>query len=162
MIISQHTQKGTSSLLCYWDQGLHPRHPRKPSKEKNQRFFLYTVTTIEKQNLVMTKKETLKRQKEIKIRLTHEEHEELLNLCTTGSLASWMRETCLGEKRKKQVLDPKLLRQLSGIGNNLNQIARLMNQQSKSNSVIDRIAVITALSGIENELKRLHSDHKNT
>ena len=64
-----------------------------------------------------------------------------------------MRETCLSEKRTKQSkvieVDPKLLRQLAGIGNNLNQIARLVNQQSKTSSAIDRIAIITALSGIE-------------
>ena len=114
----------------------------------------------------MTTKEIVKRQKEIKIRLTDEEHQALLDRCTTPSLASWMRESCLNEKRTKQSkvieVDPKLLRQLAGIGNNLNQIARLVNQESKANSVIDRIAIITALSGIERELQRLHDDHKNT
>ena len=113
----------------------------------------------------MTKKEIVKRQKEIKIRLTDEEHKNLLDRCNTASLASWMRETCLSEKRTKQSkvveVDPQLLRQLAGIGNNLNQIARIINQQSKSNEAIDRIAVITALSGIERELQRLHYDHKN-
>ena len=67
----------------------------------------------------MTKKEIVKRQKEIKIRLTDEEHQALLDRCTTASLASWMRETCLSEKRTKQSkvieVDPKLLRQLAGI-----------------------------------------------
>ena len=114
----------------------------------------------------MTKKEIVKRQKEIKIRLTDEEHQALLDRCTKGSLASWMRESCLNEKRTKQSkvieVDPKLLRQLAGIGNNLNQIARSVNQESKANSAIDRIAIITALSGIERELQRLHYDHKNT
>lgn len=114
----------------------------------------------------MTKKEIVKRQKEIKIRLTDEEHQALLDRCTTASLASWMRETCLSEKRTKQSkvieVDPKLLRQLAGIGNNLNQIARLVNQQTKTSSAIDRIAIIAALSGIERELQRLHNDHKNT
>ena len=113
----------------------------------------------------MTKKEIVKRQKEIKIRLTDEEHKNLLDRCNTASLASWMRETCLSEKRTKQSkvveIDPQLLRQLAGIGNNLNQIARIINQQSKTNEAIDRIAVITALSGIERELQRLHDDHKN-
>ena len=116
-------------------------------------------------DLVMTKKEIVKRQKEIKIRLTDEEHKNLLDRCNTASLASWMRETCLSEKRTKQSkvveVDPQLLRQLAGIGNNLNQIARIINQQSKTNEAIDRIAVITALSGIERELQRLHDDHKN-
>ena len=115
--------------------------------------------------LLMSEKD-VKRTKEIKIRLTESEHKALLNRCTTPSLASWMRESCLNEKRTKQSkvieVDPKLLRQLAGIGNNLNQIARLVNQESKANSAIDRIAIITALSGIERELQRLHDDHKNT
>jgi hypothetical protein len=132
---------------------------------KNQRFILWTVTN-RGFDLGMTKKEIVKRQKEIKIRLTDEEHQALLDRCTTASLASWMRETCLSEKRTKQSkvieVDPKLLRQLAGIGNNLNQIARLVNQKSKTSSAIDRIAIITALSGIERELQRLHNDHKNT
>ena len=114
----------------------------------------------------MTKQDVVKRQKEIKIRLTDEEHEKLLNLCTKASLASWMRETCLGGKQPKRnqirEVDPQLLRQLASIGNNLNQIARIMNQQSKANSAIDRIAVITALAGVERELQRLHDGHKNT
>lgn len=107
-----------------------------------------------------------KRTKEIKIRLTESEHKALLNRCTKASLATWMRETCLGEKQTKQSkvieVDPKLLRQLAGIGNNLNQIARLVNQHSKQDSVLDRIAIITALSSIERELQRLNDDHKNT
>ena len=81
----------------------------------------------------MTKKEIVKRQKEIKIRLTDEEHKNLLDRCNTASLASWMRETCLSEKRTKQSkvveVDPQLLRQLAGIGNNLNQIARIINNK---------------------------------
>lgn len=114
----------------------------------------------------MTKKESVKRQKEIKIRLTDEEHQALLDRCTKASLASWMRETCLSEKRTKQSkvieVDPQLLRQLAGIGNNLNQIARIINQQSKTDSAIDRVAVIAALAGIERELQRLNHDYKNT
>lgn len=114
----------------------------------------------------MADKELIKRNKEIKIRLTEEEHQALLNRCTKASLATWMRETCLGEKRTKQSkvikVDPKLLRQLAGIGNNLNQIARLVNQHSKQDSALDRIAIITALSSIERELQRLNDDHKNT
>ena len=106
-----------------------------------------------------------KRQKEIKIRLTDAEHQALLDRCTTASLASWMRETCLSEKRTKQSkvveVDPQLLRQLAGIGNNLNQIARIINQQSKTDTPLDRVAVITALSGMERELQALRDDYKN-
>ena len=57
-------------------------------------------------------------------------------------------------------VDPQLLRQLSSIGNNLNQIAKIVNQKAKTDTPLDRIAVITALYGIEQELKRIHNDHK--
>ena len=115
----------------------------------------------------MTEKDQVKRTKEIKIRLTEEEHQELLNRCTKSSLATWMREICLGEKQTKQSkvieVDPKLLRQLAGIGNNLNQIARLVNQhQHKQDSTLDRITIVTALASIERELQRLNNDHKIT
>jgi hypothetical protein len=115
----------------------------------------------------MTEKDQVKRTKEIKIRLTEEEHQELLNRCTKSSLATWMREICLGEKQTKQSkvieVDSRLLRQLAGIGNNLNQIARLVNQhQYKEDSTLDRITIVTALASIERELQRLHDDHKNT
>ena len=115
----------------------------------------------------MTEKDQVKRTKEIKIRLTEEEHQELLNRCTKSSLATWMREICLGEKQTKQSkvieVDSRLLRQLAGIGNNLNQIARLVNQhQHKQDSTLDRITIVTALASIERELQRLNDDHKNT
>jgi hypothetical protein len=119
----------------------------------------------------MTKKEkeqdSIKRTKEIKIRLTPEEHEALLKRCTRPSLATWMRETCLEEKKTKQSkvieVDSRLLRQLAGIGNNLNQIAKLMNiHHNSSDSRLDTITVLSALVSIERELQRLHDDHKNS
>lgn len=73
-----------------------------------------------------------KRTKEIKIRLTDQEHEQLLDRCENTYLAEWLRELGLGRcatKRKKTPeVDPALLRQVAGIGNNLNQIARRLNQ----------------------------------
>ena len=84
--------------------------------------------------------------------------------CTKASLATWIRETCLSEKRTRQSqvveVNPDLLRQLAGIGNNLNQIARIVNQKAKTDTPLDRVAVITALAGIERELKRIHNDNK--
>lgn len=108
-----------------------------------------------------------KRTKEIKIRLTNDEHEKLLKNCTKASLAAWIREVCLGEKQPKRnqvrEVDPQLLRQLAGIGNNLNQIARLLNQHNQNpSSVLNNVDVISALASIERELQRLHDDHKNT
>ena len=73
-------------------------------------------------------KQTIKRNKEIKIRLTEEEHQALLERMTGGELATWMRSVCLDEKPNKKrnykVADPILLNALARIGGNLNQIAR--------------------------------------
>ena len=88
------------------------------------------------------------RQKEIKIRVTAEEHQALLDRCTKASLATWIRETCLSEKRTKQSqvveVNPDLLRQLAGIGNNLNQIARIVNQKAKTDTPCSLRAAATS------------------
>ena len=79
----------------------------------------------------MTKKEIIKRQKEIKVRLTEAEHQALLERMTGGELATWIRNTCLDEKPNKKrnykAADPQLLAALGRIGGNLNQIARKIN-----------------------------------
>jgi len=66
------------------------------------------------------------RNKEIKVRLTQEEYEQLLQRKTKPRLAEWMRETCLDQKPRKEVatVDPLLLYELNKIGVNLNQIAK--------------------------------------
>ncbi len=67
-----------------------------------------------------------KRTKEIKIRLTESEHERLLARCDRAYLAEWLRSLGLGEhvlrRRRVPDVDPVLLRQVTGIGNNLNGV----------------------------------------
>jgi len=74
------------------------------------------------------------RNKEIKVRLTEEEYEQLLQRKTKPRLAEWIRETCLDQKPKKEVatVDPLLLYELNKIGVNLNQIAKKI-QHSENN-----------------------------
>lgn len=100
------------------------------------------------------------RTKSIKIWLSLEEHAELQKLKTGHQLAAWMRETCLGKKSKSRTspptVDPDLLRQLAGIGNNVNQIAR------KCNSVLepaDAIDMLVRLEAIEQTLSDLRNKH---
>ncbi|PHZ63610.1 MobC family plasmid mobilization relaxosome protein, partial [Klebsiella pneumoniae] len=50
-------------------------------------------------------------------------------------------------------IDPVLLRQLAGMGNNLNQIARKINGGQWSGA--DRVQVVAALMAIDAELERL-------
>ncbi|MGF1873629.1 MobC family plasmid mobilization relaxosome protein [Photobacterium indicum] len=97
------------------------------------------------------------RTKEIKIRVSEVEYQRLLERKTTPRLAEWMRIICLDERKQRVGIvtscDPVLLRQLSGIGNNLNQIARATN--SEDWRTIDRVQVVSALRSLEEELKAL-------
>jgi hypothetical protein len=102
----------------------------------------------------------MKRQKEIKIRLTDEEHKQLHELKVGGELASWMRETCLGKKSKRRTaplpVDPKLLRTLSALGNNINQIARQCNSTLQPTDAID---VLIRLDAIQSKIEQIRNDH---
>lgn len=104
-----------------------------------------------------------KRTKEIKIRLTEREHELLLERCEQSKLASWLRALGLGERcprqRKLPTVEPALLRQISGMGNNLNQIARLLHQSS-SFSPSERVQLLAALTSMDNQLSVLLAEHR--
>ncbi len=102
----------------------------------------------------------LKREREIKIRVFDSEYQELLKLCPKARLAEWMREYCLGEKPKRvnpiPKVDPQLLRQLAGIGNNMNQLAKAVHHQDWK--PIDRVKALTYLAGLERELTSLRKE----
>ncbi|WP_412097962.1 MobC family plasmid mobilization relaxosome protein [Leclercia adecarboxylata] len=72
-----------------------------------------------------------KRNKMLTMWVTEDEHRRLLERCDGRQLAAWMRQICLDEKParsgKLPSISPALLRQLAGMGNNLNQIARRVN-----------------------------------
>jgi hypothetical protein len=98
-----------------------------------------------------------KRDKMLTLWVTQEEHRHLQERCEGKRLASWMRQVCLDERPsrvgKLPTLAPALLRQLAGMGNNLNQIARRVNTGQWSGH--DRVQVVAALMGIERELALL-------
>ena len=98
-----------------------------------------------------------KRTKSIRIRLTQEEHEQLQRRKTKSRLAQWIRERCLAVDvpivDRSVPIDPALLRQLAGLGNNINQIARRVN--SSDWTTLDQVKVLTHLVAIERETARL-------
>lgn len=101
---------------------------------------------------------TEKRTKMLTLWVTPAEHERLLARCDSPRLAAWMRQVCLDEKLARAskplpTLAPELLRQLAGMGNNLNQIARRLN--SGEWSAHDRVQVVAALLTLERELQLL-------
>ena len=82
-----------------------------------------------------------KRERVIKIRVTDEEFARLKGLSGDERLAEWMRSQCLGNdkaagRRRTPVpkADPALLRQLAGIGNNLNQVG-VTSENGKNRTV---------------------------
>ncbi|MBF7684162.1 plasmid mobilization relaxosome protein MobC [Acinetobacter sp. B5B] len=103
-----------------------------------------------------------RREKAIKIRMTEQEHQTLLQLMQGNELATWIRETCLSlENEQKQAkkavqqeikpIDPTILRELNKIGVNMNQIAKAIN----SHNLIDRIAITQSLSTISEQLNEV-------
>jgi len=98
-----------------------------------------------------------KRTKMLTLWVTEDEHRRLLERCDGKQLAAWMRQTCLDERParsgKLPTLAPVLLRQLAGMGNNLNQIARKINAGQWSGH--DRVQVVAALMAIDAALERL-------
>ena len=96
-----------------------------------------------------------KRNKMLTMWVTEDEHRRLLERCDGKQLAAWMRQTCLDEKParagKLPSISPALLRQLAGMGNNLNQIARRVNAGTGH----DRVQVVAALMTIDAGLERL-------
>lgn len=104
---------------------------------------------------------TENRNKIIKIRVNESEYKDLLQRSNKPRLAEWIRNYCLGARvpkaNKIPPIDPMLLRQLAGLGNNLNQIARAIN--SEEWKPIDRVQIISALTGIQQELANIKLEH---
>lgn len=102
-----------------------------------------------------------KRNRSVKIRLTDEELAILKMHSTRSELARWMREFCLSGGQQDLAAgvgvgersDPELLRQLAAIGNNLNQIARALNNGTWG--PLDKVAVVAGLADVEHQLKML-------
>jgi len=105
-----------------------------------------------------------KRTKEIKIRLTDTEHQRLLDRSDRTHLAEWLRQLGLGEhtsrKRRLPEVAPELLRQVSGMGNNLNQIARRLNQ-TDSLTPSERVSLLSILNSLDRQLSELLEQHRD-
>jgi hypothetical protein len=107
------------------------------------------------------------RDKIIKVRVSAEEHETLKHICPKSELASWMRENCLNptvdlvnglKSQSGTIADPELIRGLAGIGNNMNQIARKINDGTFDN--LSTIQILAALKNIESELAAVRTQFR--
>lgn len=102
-----------------------------------------------------------KRTKMLTVWVTPDEHQAMLERCNQRQLASWIRDTCLDVRkpraRKIPNIDPQLLRALSGIGNNVNQIARSIHRNAMV-SPVRSLHALTELAAIERQLKALRQE----
>lgn len=101
----------------------------------------------------------IRRDKEIKIRLTSDEFEALNARKDQKQLAVWLREVGLNQRKRKAipVVDPALLRKLASIGNNINQIARVANRREP----IETIKITSALIALTREIEGLRHASEN-
>ena len=103
-----------------------------------------------------------KRTRSIRIRVTEKEHDMFSRKSGDIPVSEWIRSLAAGaaviKKRKIQKVDPAFLRQISGIGNNLNQIARVVNTKK---NMIEKIWLLDQLAGVENSLRELRKDVEN-
>lgn len=98
-----------------------------------------------------------KRTRFLGVRVTELEYQQLLERCDGKQLAAWMRQVCLDERPSRAAklpsIDPALLRQLAGMGNNLNQIARKIN--AGQYPATERVQMVAMLMAIDTGLERL-------
>lgn len=104
----------------------------------------------------------------ISIRVDDSELENLKARAGDQALAEWMRNVCMGQpekpaKRKayskKEIkrwtpppaVDPNLIRHIAMIGNNINQIARVLNRNPNA----DTMAVLIEIQHIQNALDKI-------
>lgn len=117
----------------------------------------------------MNKKKTPNKDRQLKVRLTDDEYTKLEDLASAEGItkADYVRQKldlesvkrCPMKKiqaRQFTPVDPSLLRQITRIGNNLNQIARKANGEGFDSS----LALLEQLLGIERRLKQVQDAYQ--
>lgn len=104
----------------------------------------------------------VKREQVLKVRYSDEELTYLKNFVRMP-LAKYVRETSLDKVVTRHtalpVVDKALMRQLTYVGNNLNQAVRLANQQWAYLGVVDCVALAGELAMIRYQLDVILSSH---
>lgn len=119
----------------------------------------------------MSKKKKEIRSKIIRIRVTESEHQILKDNAEGRQVSPWLRTMGLGTKpenipkaspKGKKVaptVDPLLIRELARIGNNLNQLARVANENKKNGFDFNALEVLGKLQAMDDELRMLREVH---
>lgn len=87
----------------------------------------------------------------------HSEYQKISENCQMP-IARFIRETALGNSIVRRItppkVDPKLVRQIAFIGNNLNQLTKLSHQKNNNNE-LDNLTLLSELALIRQSLDDL-------
>lgn len=126
--------------------------------------------TVKNQNeLILSQgmSDKTKRTERVNLRMTPAEYEKLSlkakehNLPIAVFLRDRILELSPPVKRINDLpkIDPALIRELNGIGNNINQITRLANSQNASFGKFDIVTLYKSLDRIMEELKKIERQY---
>ena len=91
------------------------------------------------------------------LRLSESEYQKISENCPMP-IAIFIRETALGNAIIRRIVppkvDPKLIRQIAFIGNNLNQLTKLSHQKNNNNE-LDNLTLLSELALIRQSLDDL-------
>lgn len=91
------------------------------------------------------------------LRLSESEYQKISENCPMP-VAKFIRETALGNSIVRRItpprVDPKLIRQIAFIGNNLNQLTKLSHQKNNNNE-LDNLTLLSELALIRQSLDDL-------
>ena len=111
-------------------------------------------------------KKSSRRTRKIEFRVSDQEHERITKRVVHGlTLSAFVRILALGKPLPKRVgkprsADPALVRELSRIGANMNQIARTLNTANLTGSPLNSLRILTALRQIEVQLQAVLRQEK--
>ncbi|EKO3392665.1 hypothetical protein OMA37_004516 [Vibrio fluvialis] len=121
--------------------------------------FVMLKETPHNKNKMVKKLNTENRTKQIKVRVNSDEEIELLKRANNIPLSKFMREFCLGNELPSNSIsvtaDPKLLAQLSSIGNLLNQALRLANSEAKAGYSLNAMRLMLVIESTQRSLEEL-------
>ena len=104
----------------------------------------------------------MKRTKKIMLRLSDSEYQKISENCPMP-VARFIRETALGNSIVRRItpprVDPKLIRQIAFIGNNLNQLTKLSHQKNNNNELLALLSELAVIRQSLDDLKNAYT-HK--
>lgn len=98
----------------------------------------------------------------MRFRVNPEEHQVIKDNAGKQLVAPFVRDLALGKKAKRRAppVNKGLIRELSKIGNNLNQIARHIKTSKKSGMDINAIEVLAGIHDVRDAMDSLLEAHK--